>query len=205
MTLPVSYSWYPVGERLCIPYEAPQGRRVNALGAYFSHGPLAGHFAYQTWASLPPHARNAKRKTPEQVATDYDLTLEEVGPIDSHRLVTFLWQIAGRPGNADGDWKRERPLMIVLDNYSVHKSQPVKEAIPAFEMADIYLVYLPSYCPELSQIEPIWNDIKHHGMPTRSYEQVACLKQATDAALARKASQLWIDRPETTNNQRLAA
>src|SRR5262245_57342089 len=35
-TLPTSYSWYPVGERLKVPYEAPQGRRVNALGLYVS-------------------------------------------------------------------------------------------------------------------------------------------------------------------------
>ncbi len=205
MTLPVCYSWYPVGERLCIPYEAPQGRRVNAIGAYFSHGPLAGQFEYQTWASLPPHARNAKRKTAEQVAKDYELTLEQVGPIDSQRLLSFLWRIAGRPEGAASDWKRERPLMIVLDNYSVHKSQPVQEAVPALEAADIYLVYLPSYCPQLSQIEPIWNDVKHHYMPTRSYEQVARLKGATDTALSRKAVQLRTTLTKTTNDQRLAA
>lgn len=205
MTLPVCYSWYPIGERLCIPYEAPQGRRVNAIGAYFSHGPLAGHFAYQTWASLPPHARNAKRKTPEQVASDYALTLEQVGPINSERLVAFFWHMAGRPEQACADWKRERPLMIVLDNYSVHKSQPVQDAVAKLETADIYLVYLPSYSPELSAIEPIWNDVKHHYMPTRSYEQVASLKQATDDALQRKAAQLRQAQPESTNYQRMAA
>jgi len=100
-------SWYPVGERLCIPYEAPHRRRVITIGAYFSHGPLAGLFEYQTWASVPPHARHAKRKTAEQVAKDYDLTLEEIGP-DSQRLRTFFWRIAGRSESAACDWKRER-------------------------------------------------------------------------------------------------
>jgi len=95
--------------------------------------------------------------------------------------------------------------MIVLDNYSVHKSQPVQEAQPALEAADVYLVYLPSYCPELSKIEPVWNDVKHHFMPTRSYEKVVDLKRATDDALERKAAQLWQARTETTNNQRTAA
>ena len=205
MTLPVCYSCYPVGERLCIPYEAPQGRRVNAIGAYFSHGPLAGRFESQTWASLPPHARNAKRKTAEQVVKDYDLTLEEVGPIDSQRLLAFFWRIAGRPESAAVNWKRERPLMIVLENYSVHKSQPVQESASVLEVADIFLVYLPSYCPQLSQIEPIWNDVKHHYIPTRSYEKVACLKKATDAALGRKAVQLRAALPKTKNDQRRAA
>ncbi len=190
MTLPVCYSWFPIGERLCIPYEAPQGRRVNALGAYFSHGPLAGRFVYQTWASLPPHARKAKRKTPEQVAHDYGLTVDEIGPIDAARLLAFFWHLADRPENAPADWKRERPLMIVLDNYSVHKSETIQNAVVALEAADIFLVYLPSYSPELSKIEPIWNDVKHHYLTTRSYEEVVDLKRATEAALARKAADL---------------
>ncbi len=190
MTLPVCYSWFPIGERLCIPYEAPQGRRVNALGAYFSHGPLAGRFVYQTWASLPPHARNAKRKTPEQVASDYGLTLDEIGPIDAARLLAFFWHLAARPAAAPSSWKRERPLMIVLDNYSVHKSQTIQDAVALLEAADVFLVYLPSYSPELSQIEPIWNDVKHHYLTTRSYEAVVDLKRATEAALARKAAHL---------------
>ena len=205
MTLPVSYSWFPIGERLCIPYEASQGRRVNAIGAYFFAGPLAGRFDFQTWASLPPHARKAKRKTPEQVAHDYGLTLAEVGPIDSQRLLSFVWRIADRPADAAVDWKRERPLMIVLDNYSVHKSQSVREMQSLLEAADVYLVYLPSYSPELSKIEPIWNDVKQHYLTTRSYEQVDALKRATDEALKRKAESLQHMHSKTTNDQRMAA
>lgn len=205
MTLPVSYSWYPIRERLCIPFEASEGRRVNAIGAYFFAGPLEGRFEFQSWASLPPHARKAKRKTPEQVAHDYGLTLAEVGSIDSERLLTFLWRIADRPADAAVDWKRERPLMIVLDNYSVHKSQSVQEMQSVLEAADIYLVYLPSYSPELSKIEPVWNDVKQHYLTTRSYEQVDALKKATDEALKRKAESLQQMHSKTTNDQRVAA
>ncbi len=42
LTLPTTYTWYLRGERLRVPYQAPQGRRVNVLGAYFTHGPQAG-------------------------------------------------------------------------------------------------------------------------------------------------------------------
>jgi transposase len=58
------------------------------------------------------------------------------------------------------------------------------------EAADIFLVYLPAYSPELSAIEPVWNDVKAHHMPVRSFECVTSLKQAVDMALARKAQQL---------------
>ena len=39
-TLPTTYSWSPVGERLEVPYEAPEGRRVVAAHAHVleAHG-----------------------------------------------------------------------------------------------------------------------------------------------------------------------
>jgi transposase len=190
MTLPPSYSWYPRGRSLSVPYEASEGRRVNAIGAYFPDGLLAGTFRYETFATLPKHARAAKRKTAEEVARAYGLTLDQVGPIDAERFIAFVWKTAGRPVIASSQWKRQRPLMVVLDNYSVHRCQTVKDTLPAWERADIYLVYLPSYCPELSAIEPIWKDTKQNELTERSYKSVCTLKNEVDLALARKARRL---------------
>ncbi len=190
MTLPTGYSWFVRGQRLCVAYESPQGRRVNAVGAYFTHGPQAGHLEFASWASLPKSHAKKPRYTPAQRAQAHGLKLEETGAIDAARLLEFFWQVAGRPTAAAPDWKRERPLMIVLDNYSVHKSQQVRAAQSALEEADVYLVYLPAYSPELSGIEPVWNDVKAHQMPVRSFEKVVHLKQAVDLALASKAKQL---------------
>ena len=189
MTLPPCRSWFPEGERLEVPYEAPQGRRVNAIGAHFTHGPAAGRFEHQSWASLPKSRAKTQRKTPEQLAATHGLKVEEVGAIDSERLVAFVWRIAGRPEGAEG-WARERELKVVLDNYSVHKSEVVKGAEPELERAGIKLEYLPSYSPELSRIEPDWNDIKQHHLAKRSYETVAELKRAVDEGLGRKAALL---------------
>ena len=144
MTLPPWYRWFPIGERLCIPYQAPQGRRVNALGAYFSHGPLSGHFVFHTWAALPKNKSQKPRKTPTEIAAAHGLSETEVGAIDAPRLLAFLWETAGRPGVYADGWKRVRPLVIVLDNYSVHKSQIIQEALAALEAADVFLLYLPS-------------------------------------------------------------
>ena len=205
MTLPPCYSWYPIGEVLRIPYEAPQGRRVNAIGAYISQGPLAGHFAFETYASLPKSRSKKQRKTPDEIAAAHGLTLWEVGPIDSARFLRFAWRVAGRPEVFSEDWKREIPLVIVVDNYSVHKSDPVVEAIPLLEAANVFFFYLPSYSPELSKIEPIWNAVKHHEMTVRSYSKVKDLKAAVDAALTKKAEALLVARQETTNELRRAA
>ncbi len=205
MTLPICYSWFPIGSVLRIPYEAPQGRRVNAIGAYFSQGPQAGRFVFETYVSLPRNRAKKQRKTPEQIAAAHGLIPAEVGPIDSARFLTFVWRVAGRPLGFDEDWKRERPLYLVLDNYSVHVSQAVQEAIPMLEAANVFCFYLPSYSPQLSKIEPVWNATKHHEIPVRSHSQVKDLKTAVDAALTRKAEALSAAKQETTHELRAAA
>ena len=198
MTLPPSRSWFPQGKRLEIAYEAAQGRRVNAIGAHFTHGPMAGCFEYRSWACLPKSRAKKQRKAAEELAAAHGLGVEEVGAITSERLLAFIWQAAGREGEATERWVRERPLMVVLDNYSVHKSEVVEAAKEELKAAGVHLEYLPSYSPELSRIEPDWNDIKQHHLPIRSFDRVADLKHAVDEALARKAHQLQQANAKTT-------
>lgn len=192
MTQPTTFSWYPKGERLAIPFEANQGRRVNAIGAVFTNGPQAGQFEFATRVSLPLSKAQHPRKSREAIAEAHGVAVEAIGPITGEVLVDFLWAIAGRPLVADAAWKRERPLFIVLDNYSVHKGEAVKAATAAWEAAGIHLVYLPSYSPKLSKIEPIWQDTKHHEMTQRSNERLGDLQQNVEGALRRKAKKLQI-------------
>ncbi len=205
MTLPTAGSWFPIGQRFRVAYHAPEGRRVNAIGAYFTHGPDAGRLVSQSWAVLPKSRAKKPRKSVQEQAAAHDLEADDVGPINAERVLDFIWRVAGRPPGAPADWQRGRPLMIVLDNYSIHKSQTIVLALPALETADVHLVYLPAYCPELSAIEPVWNDVKQHHLPTRSFERVADLKHAVDAALDRKADQLRQADVKSTNLQRAAA
>lgn len=188
-----------------VPYQAPQGRRVNVIGAYFTHGPAAGRLDYKSWAVLPKSRAQKPRTTPAERAAAHGLTLDEVGPINAERLVAFLWQIAGRPADAVPTWRRDRPLVIALDNYSVHTSHDVVAAQPLLAAANVALVYLARYCPEQSGIEPLWNDVKQHHIPVRSFAQVADLKHAVDDALAHKAQFLQHAHAKPTNFQRLAA
>jgi hypothetical protein len=205
MTLPVCYSWTLEGMRLCIPYEAPQGRRVNGIGAYCTHGVEAGRFVYELCASLPKNTAKKQRKTPEEQAAKHGLQGEQVGTIDGERFVRFVWKVAGRPAVYPEGWKRERPLVFVVDNYSVHTCERVQAEEAAFAAAGITLFYLPSYSPEMSGIEPIWHDVKHHQMTKRSYEILGELFQAVDEALTRKASDLLAARSKTALPFRAAA
>lgn len=211
MTLPTGYSWSAVGHALQVPYEAPQGRRINVIGAYFSQGCAVGRFEFASYVSLPKTTAKVQLKTPAEIAAAHGIEPEVVGPIDSERFLSFVWHVAGRPPVALVGWRRARPLVIVLDNYSVHKSQAVKAALPVLEAANVFLFYLPAYSPELSEIEPIWKSVKGHGMPYRSQRVLGHMKQAVDEALANKAQQLRQQQTEkrehgkTTNFECLAA
>jgi transposase-like protein len=84
--LPTTYSWFPQGQRLRVPYQAPQGRRVNAVGAYFTHGPDAAKRFFQQARTVVGHA-------PEKVTTDghdaYPRAIREtLGPEVRHRTST---------------------------------------------------------------------------------------------------------------------
>jgi hypothetical protein len=171
-----------------VRYVAPEGRQVNVIGAYFSHGQQVGEFQYECLAKLPQ--RGTKRKSLAERAEPHGVTGAEVGTIDSERFLAFVWRLAGRPAVAAESWRRERPVVIVVDNYSVHKSALVQAALPSLAAAGIVLFYLPSYSPELSAMEPIWHTVKYHDMSQRSFDQLGALKQAVEAALGRKAAAL---------------
>ncbi len=180
MTLANAYSWSPVGRRICVPYEASQGRRVNAVGALF-HGTGTSRFTFATRARAP----KPKRKAVSALAAG--LSGSELGTLDTEFLIAFIWQIAGRPADAPEGWRRERPLVLVLDNYSVHKSARFQEERAKWRAADIGLFFLPSYSPELSGIEPVWRDVKQHRMRRLSQPSLCELKRCVDAALEEKA------------------
>jgi hypothetical protein len=167
-TLPTSYTWAREGTRPLVPYEAPQGRRVNVLGALAAVGPAPR----LVWTS---------RRSGH-------------GRLDSAAFLDFVARrVAELPAVWDelpADYVRPRPCTIVLDNYSVHRSAAVQAAAPALARAGVAFFYLPPYSPKLSGIEPLWRHVKYTGLPTRSFADAASLQAAVDAAVADRATAL---------------
>ena len=75
--------------------------------------------------------------------------------------------------------------VVVVDNYSIHRSKVVKEACGSLRRAGIVLYYLPTYSPELNDIEGVFGAIKHHDMPERAYKSLDELGEAIDSAFGR--------------------
>ena len=69
---------------------------------------------------------------------------------DSKAFISFLTQLrqcfAGKE------------LIIILDNYSIHKSRKVERYIKRFPF--IHLFNLPTYSPEYNPVERIWGWVK---------------------------------------------
>lgn len=55
--------------------------------------------------------------------------------------------------------QKERRIIIILDNYSVHKANLV---IQASKILNIQLIYLPVHSPHLNPIEQVWKSIKKY-------------------------------------------
>lgn len=189
-----------MGAPVTVPYEATAGRRVNVIGAHFTQGPLAGKFCFRSYAKLPEPRSKDPEATLARQAQVQELSPGELGKIDAQRFLEFIWEVAGRPAGDAGEWKRERRLAIVLDNYSVHHSRLVTATLPLLQAAQIELFYLPAYCPELSRIEPVWRAVKHFDLRVRSYSRLGPLKRAIDEALARKAVALRARHSQTTRS-----
>lgn len=94
------------------------------------------------------------------------------------------------------------PRVVVLDNAGIHTSKVVKAARPGLTKVGVYLYYLPAYSPELNRIEPVFKQVKHHDMPTRSFTSKADLRVAVEAGFETFRERL---RSKGDNQLRLAA
>jgi hypothetical protein len=107
-------------------------------------------------------------------------------------LVHFLGQ---RP-------RTDVPLVLVLDNASLHRNATVRQALPDLRKHNVHSFYLPPYSPELNAIESVFRAVKHLDLPERRYRTAAALEAAVDAAFTRVEATLL---GEPQQQPRLAA
>lgn len=166
-TLPTGYTWARRGVRALVRDEPPQGRRLNVLGALAPSGPDP----FLVWTSPP-------------------------GKLDAAVLLDFLWhEVAGMApavGEVPPGYRRARPLVVVLDNSSVHRSAAVTAAVPALADVGLRPFFLPPSGSELNRIEPLWRQVKYHDLPIRSYETPEALRTAVENAWQTHAEALTV-------------
>ena len=76
-----------------------------------------------------------------------------------------------------------RPALVVIDNAPSHTSAAFSARRATWENDGLYLLSLPSYCPELNLIEHLWRKIKYEWLPLRATESFAHLTEELFAIL----------------------
>ena len=54
-----------------------------------------------------------------------------------------------------------KPLVVILDNASVHKAKEIEPLLRMLEGKGLKLYFLPPYSPELNRIEKLWHKMKY--------------------------------------------
>lgn len=66
--------------------------------------------------------------------------------------------------------KVEKDTWLVMDNASIHKSNKFTDKIKEWIKKKIFIIFLPTYSPELNPIEILWRFIKYHWLTFTAYE-----------------------------------
>lgn len=96
---------------------------------------------------------------------DYGLKL---GGFESSSYLEMIdWQAEKA---ADNFRKTGQITVIVLDNYSVHKSQEVQKNRERWRKKGLEFFFISAYSPELNLIESEWHQLKTHEISGRMFE-----------------------------------
>lgn len=68
---------------------------------------------------------------------------------------------------ADLAQKVSKPLVIVLDNASIHSAGAIQDALQMLKQQGVQFEFLSSYSPELNRIEVMWRLMKHRWLAAK--------------------------------------
>jgi transposase len=99
-------------------------------------------------------------------------------------FLLLLWELVQRHPQA-------KVIHVILDNYSIHHTEQVKQSLETPEGSRLRLHFLPPYCPDHNHIERTWQDL--HANVTRNHCQpdMKSLMRQVRTYLRRYNRQKW--------------
>jgi len=80
--------------------------------------------------------------------------------------------------------KIEKPTVIIMDNAPIHKAKVMMEKRKEWESKNLFLFFLPKYCPHLNRIETLWRKIKYEWIKPKDYKSWRTFSRAVKNILA---------------------
>jgi transposase len=87
----------------------------------------------------------------------------------------------------DGHAAEDLQVVMVLDNYRIHKAKAVQEWLRRHR-AQIRLYFLPTYAPRLNPIERVWRHFRRNVTDNYFFKTMVCLLRAVEAFLTELAT-----------------
>lgn len=85
-----------------------------------------------------------------------------------------------------------RKTIVILDRASIHTSKKMQQQAKQWQKQDLYLQFLPAYCPELNRIEILWKHVKYYWLGLSAYQNMATLKEEVTEVLENIGSKYHI-------------
>lgn len=76
-----------------------------------------------------------------------------------------------------------RKTIVIMDNASTHTSGLFKAKLAGWRKQNLYIQYIPAYCPELNLIECLWKQIKYHWLNPQDFLTAMSLRAALENIL----------------------
>jgi transposase len=73
--------------------------------------------------------------------------------------------------------------IVIVDNAPTHTSRAFLSKIKEWKSKNLFVQFIPAYCPELNYIEMLWKQIKYHWMGVDAYKNLETLSQYLDNIL----------------------
>lgn len=83
--------------------------------------------------------------------------------------------------------------IVIIDNAPTHTSSAFMAKIEHWKKRNLFIQFIPAYCPELNYIEILWKHIKYHWMKIDAYKDINTLSIQLDAILNKIGSEYRIN------------
>lgn len=85
-----------------------------------------------------------------------------------------------------------KPTVLVLDNASIHQAKCFLEKAKQWQENNLFIFFLPKYCPHLNKIETLWRKVKYEWLQPKDYTSLPILKQALREVFSQVGQQYTI-------------